>query len=250
MMRRDQLLNAIVPQRLKSPLKAMVSGLVPSLRHLDMKKRLAHLRTLGFDPGVIYDIGAAQGTWSQDAAGLWPSACIHAFEPNPSFQDELRRVGAVLAKLTIHAVFVGKAPGTIRFNDRGTHTSAKVDVSREASEHLHEARVVTLDELVGDGHCPQPDFIKIDVQGAELDVLQGAERVLEKTAALLIEVNFFRYEPSIPLVHEVIGFLADRGFVWHDIMGVLRRPYDDSLGQMDLFFLKQDHLLRQSNRWQ
>jgi hypothetical protein len=87
------------------------------------------------------------------------------------------------------------------------------------------------------------------VQGYELEVLRGATETLRACEAVMSEVSLFRYTPDTPLADEVIGFLRDRGFVLYDVAGVLRRPLDDALGQMDLVFVKEDHPLRKSSAW-
>jgi uncharacterized membrane-anchored protein YjiN (DUF445 family) len=57
-------------------------------------------------------------------------------------------------------------------------------------------------------------------------------------------VSYFRFDPGTPLVDEVIAFMKERGFQWYDVMGILRRPSDDALAQMDLLFVRADHPLR------
>jgi hypothetical protein len=109
--------------------------------------------------------------------------------------------------------------------------------------------VLVLDELLAAGELPQPEFLKLDVQGYELEVLRGAAGALRACQAVMAEVNLFRYAPETPLADEVVAFLRGHGFVLYDIVGLLRRPLDDALGQMDLVFVKEDHPLRKSNAW-
>ena len=79
------------------------------------------------------------------------------------------------------------------------------------------------------------------MQGYE--VLRGATHALNSCQALLLEVSFYREHPEMPTVEEVIEFLRGHEFKWFDVMGILRRPGDDVLWQMDLYFLKATHPL-------
>lgn len=76
--------------------------------------------------------------------------------------------------------------------------------------------VRTLDGILQEAGPEMPgpvDFLKLDVQGAELDVLKGAERVLaEQAIGVEVEVEFFQLYESQPLFRDVDAFLSERGF--------------------------------------
>jgi hypothetical protein len=91
--------------------------------------------------------------------------------------------------------------------------------------------------------------MKLDVQGAELRVLAGAGRLLTTTELLILEVSLYRFLAGAPIFHEVVAFMAERGFAVFDVAGLLRRPLDGSLAQVDLCFAREDGMLRASQRW-
>ena len=107
--------------------------------------------------------------------------------------------------------------------------------------------VVTLDEAV-DG-MPEPFLVKVDVEGGELDALSGATRTLERTELVIAEASLFEFIPGQPLAHELIGFLAERGFVLYDLYDLHTRPLDQALGMADLVFARRDGVLRASQRF-
>lgn len=219
------------------------------MRHLDMPRRLAHFKAIGFAPRVIYDVGAAAGDWARLAAGIWPDAEIVGFEPNGSNAPDLERCRADLPHFDFRTCFLGAERRNVEYTDRGTQTSLYGLDGFTAADQGTPARadMATIDALVEAGDAPRPDLIKIDVQGFELDVLRGAERVLaDGCQAVLVEVNFYKSHPQIPTADEVIDFLRGRGFAWYDTASMLRRPLDDALWQMDLLFVRRDHPLRAS----
>ena len=97
-----------------------------------------------------------------------------------------------------------------------------------------EVEVRTLDEMAGTTLL-RPLVIKIDVQGGELQVLRGAERTLESADALLIECSFVELYAGQALAHQVIAYLAERGF---RLAGAHDPEYgpDGRCIQADLFF--------------
>jgi hypothetical protein len=65
--------------------------------------------------------------------------------------------------------------------------------------------------------------------------------------AILLEVSFVPLFPGIPLMHDVVEFMRQRGFFVYDVMGIYRMPHDDVLGQLDLMFVRSGHPLRETH---
>lgn len=206
-----------------------------------MPKRLQHLSTLGIQPKVIFDIGAAQGDWARLAASIWPKASIIGFEPNRVNRRHLEQTQIDLPKFEYIPCFLGTQPLSVQYECKGNQTSLYNATASGSQQDI--ADMYVLDELLMQGRIPSPEFLKLDVQGYELEVLRGGIKAMLTCEAMLLEVNFDRDHPEIPIVHEVIGFMTACSFRWFDVMGILRHPEDDTLWQMDLLFLKSSHPL-------
>ena len=200
---------------------------------------------LGFSPKMILDVGAAHGEWSRLAATVWPDARIIAFEPNETNRAELDDVQRALPQFSYRLFFLGASPGAVEYANRGTQTSLYASAPGSGAR----AEMRTLDDCFAAGLFPQPQLIKLDVQGYELEVLAGGTRVLAGCDAVLAEVSFLQFHPDMPVADDVIAYLKQRGFVVYDTMGLLRLPEDDALGHMDLMFVRADSRLRGMRSW-
>ena len=107
--------------------------------------------------------------------------------------------------------------------------------------------VVSPDDLVSDGLIKPPDLIKVDVQGAELQVLAGATRTLREAEAVVLEVSLFGFLIGGPQLYEIVQWMKQSGFVVYDIFGGHYRPLDRALAQVDMVFVREDGLFRRSH---
>jgi hypothetical protein len=80
------------------------------------------------------------------------------------------------------------------------------------------------------------DLIKIDVQGAELDVLRGAKNTMNKTKFIILEVSMIEYNKNSPLFADVIDFMNKNNFLVNDILDI---HYSNNVCiQCDILFKK------------
>ncbi|MGD0623097.1 MAG: FkbM family methyltransferase [Thermodesulfobacteriota bacterium] len=141
------------------------------------------------------DIGANIGLYTLAMAKLvGPHGKVVSFEPaSESFQallDHVRRNS--LGKIVeAHMLVVGNKAGNCQFIDDGVLGTNRVgdSLSQRIGAKIVKRRVVTLDQIFcGDGSLP--DFIKIDVEGYEMDVLEGAQKILtQKRCPILCELH-------------------------------------------------------------
>jgi FkbM family methyltransferase len=128
-------------------------------------------------PGdVVYDIGANVGFYTLLASVLvGPSGKVISFEPLPRNLSLLRRHIRLnaLANVEVFEGAVSSRRGTARFDAEGLP-----EMGHLSDRGQFEVKVFQLDELVADGRIPPPKVMKIDVEGAELDVLEGARDTL------------------------------------------------------------------------
>jgi hypothetical protein len=121
----------------------------------------------------------------------------------------------------------------------------------EVADGDWSAPATTLDELIVD-RLRQNDrvLLKLDLEGHELEALEGARRLLPRVEVLLTEVQFYEIERNgLPTFADVLAAAADHGFVLNDVAALAARPRDGRLRMGDMIFVKHDSLLRRDEAW-
>ena len=210
---------------------------------------LQRLRTNGFVPQQIFDVGAYRGEFAKLCRSVWPNAGLTCFEVLPHRVQELRswctRDGNAVV---IESLLGGESKGAVPFHEMETASSV-------LEEHIPQVEAVksypmrTIDEVVKSSETALPSLLKLDVQGYELEVLKGAANTLPHISAILTEVNLIDIHKRAPLLDELVLFLGGKGFMTYDICGFTRRPLDQALWQADFVFIPRESALRTDKRW-
>jgi FkbM family methyltransferase len=186
-------------------------------------------RLLGAQARVIFEVGAADGADCLRYASLFPKARIFAFEPLPRSFAHLSSLGSpiVFAFQSAMADRVGKA----RFHVAGWPDSSSllppVDEGR-TFDACHRTRdridvdVETIDHFCDSQGISRIDLLKMDVQGAETLVLDGARGMLERGAIGMIftEVQFAELYAGAARFEDVAALLRRHGFRLHNLYGL------------------------------
>ncbi len=207
---------------------------------LSHRNALARLKSLGFAPGVIYDIGAYRGGWARLASEVFPAAQIVLLEANADQAATLAALGHrhVIAALgaadgdrrPFHVPRAGDVTGASLYLENTAHYAA-------SNRDVRALETVRLDTLVARERLPAPALVKIDVQGAELDVLAGGAETLRAAQALIVEVSLVDYNKGGPLIADVMAALDRAGWRCADLCEVHRTAGHFVL-QLDLLFVR------------
>lgn len=188
-----------------------------------LSKEEAFVQQLDLRGRVVYDIGAYQGEYTLFLArAVGPDGCVVTFEPNP---DNYHRVLENVALNGFRNVRVlnialgdrtGVASLTFRPSERAAgsieqHLADEMATSKEAK--TLEVRIETLDSLIQRERLPIPDFVKIDVEGLEFDVLTGmAETISSHSPALFIEIHGAGMERKVENAQRVVERVTRDGY--------------------------------------
>jgi FkbM family methyltransferase len=214
----------------------------------DMYWSLKNLHNNGFNPKQVLDIGAFEGEWTKMASSIFTEASFLMFEAQESKKNMLAQLHS--ATVDHHIGLLGpEINSKSKFYVNETVSSALPESAKEGQEYI-EVPMFTVDEVLKTKGIAKADFIKLDVQGFELEVLKGAKTTLQNAEVVLMEVSLIEINKGAPLIYEVMKFMDEHNFICYDICSIVRRPLDKALWQTDLIFVKSNSNLIQSNKYE
>lgn len=208
----------------------------------------------GIEINRVLDIGANSAQWSIELKKVCPNAEVYLMEPLPQMKIYLEDFCAKNIGCKYFMNAAGDKNETLYITTYGEDITGS-NLLAEEDDYLKSVKkqvpveVITIDSLVENKLIQIPQLTKIDVQGYELKVLQGASKLFGTTEIFIIEVTLFAFNPGSSLAAEVIQYMNENDYVIYDVTGFLRRPLDNALAQMDICFVKKNGLLRQTNAW-
>lgn len=234
------LIKRLWPQRWKLRVKR-------AMGFQDMHTRLGNLRRAGLRCTGAVDVGAYVGDWAALAHAQWQCPIL-AVEPQPGPLPALRERAKAMP-LRIEAVALSDQPGRQRFmlDDTNSRLAQATDPASAAGSSV-EVVVERLDRLLDRHPDFRPNLIKVDVQGHELRVLEGAGARLASFEVVVLEVSVIRIGP-VPVFLEVLQWMQARGFRLYDFLPMYYRPLDGALWQGDAIFVRDDSPLVASLSW-
>lgn len=186
------------------------------------RQYLEKLGADGVNPSVVYDLGSCVLHWAREAATVWPAASVFAIEAMAEVEPIYNMIG--LPPSNYHFGVLSDTDGKeITFyknvnNPAGNSCykeNAEINKDADAlftSEQATKAITMSLDTVMEQRNWPLPDLIKMDIQGAEMDVLKGASKALSHCDNLILELQHVEYNKGAPLQDEVIEYLKTIGF--------------------------------------
>jgi FkbM family methyltransferase len=167
------------------------------------------------------------------------------------FEEDLRGLSRhYKTKVVIAAACDRSGTTTINVHDVLTGSSMLKEVEGPHVDGVKRTvKAVTIDDLCGKNEFKTPFIIKIDVQGGELIVLNGAKETMKVAELIILEVQLFKFFEDGPEFYEVVDFMKNNGFVVYDIVGHSYRPLDNALASVDIAFVREEGPFRKNHHW-
>lgn len=198
---------------------------------------LARLFNMGFKPKNILDIGAHHGYWSLSSRQVFPDANYMLIEPIE--YNELANFCNQLNNFNYKNVLLFDKETEIDWYEmKNTGDS----IFKENTQHFKDCvpekkQTKTLDTLFVDSIY---DMVKLDVQGAELPVLRGGEKLISKAEIVILEMPFAgEWNKGVPNFLEHITYMENIGFKVFDIIDLHRIQNKSVVFQIDIVFVNK-----------
>lgn len=195
-----------------------------------MLDKIAHC-----NPQAVLDIGSNVGDFWSKMHPIWPNADWFLIEGNEACMPAL-----AATHQAYQIAYLGDRERDVDFYKRkGGGTDTGNSYYRELtsffdddSTEVHRVHLVPLSKIV----TPRFDFIKIDVQGAELDVIRGGLDIFKAAQWVMMEVAVKEYNQGAPTQEEVYTFMDSIGFLPDTILEEIVHPIERHVVQLDVLF--------------
>lgn len=205
------------------------------------------IKTLNFQPNLIVDIGANTGTWTRETLKHFPKSSYLLIDPQESlsknFQDLLQN-----PKVKYLPIGVGNKNDILKFTIHERDDSCSFIYSEEEATKMGyqqvEVPIKTLNTIIREQNINFPDIVKIDAEGLDLEVLEGASDLFGKTEVFMVEAAIQNklYKNSLL---KLVNKMDEAGYELYDITD-LNRPFNlPVLWLVEIIFVKKEGQLTQ-----
>jgi FkbM family methyltransferase len=221
--------------------RVAASSQVESERH-SLLGVLQQAQKIGFRPATVIDVGAAYGDFTSHCRTVFPEARYLLIEPLQEYVPSLQAVIAALPNAEYVTAAAADRSGTVVLNvhpDLVGSSLYKEDEDSDVNGVERTVPAVTLDGLCQAKKTHGPYLLKIDTQGAELQVLAGAETIFPEIELIMLEVSLFEFFQGGPLLADCVVFMKEKGFLVYEMFDFQYRLLDGAMSQVDIAFVKE-----------
>jgi len=172
---------------------------------------------------VIFDVGACDGSSIIDFKNLFSTSNIYSFEPFPFAFENLTRLSEKYNNVYTEKIAISNKNGFSNFYVNKSHatnsllksklTNSFIDV-QSVNNSIIQIETKTLDSILEERNIDKIDILKLDVQGGEILVFEGAVNALreKKIKIIYTEIWFIEGYENQPLYSDIAGFLKNFGY--------------------------------------
>ena len=178
----------------------------------------------------IVDVGCFKGDWTERVQKVYPNANYYLIDPNDHHKDKCEKLGTF-----IHAA-VGYQEEERKFYYYEEHSATGNSLYKETSNAVPYEKVITAKPLSALLPDQKYDVIKMDVQGAELEIIDGSFDLFSKTKFVQLECPVHHNNVDAPRFEHYINFMANCDFKVFDIDNIF---YNKKLMGVDFIFVNK-----------
>jgi FkbM family methyltransferase len=210
-------------------------------------RMVSSLMRQGIVPRTVIDVGANVGQFAVACAKIFPGVTVHSFEPLPGCVERLKRNVARLGDVHVYPLALGAEGGEVTMHvNSHSHSSSILALGERHRRAFPGAREVdaikvnisTLDLQMKSMSLERPVLLKLDVQGYEPQVLEGATETLNKVDYVLLEASFRPMYEGERTFMDIAKTMQDHGFEFLRPVDWLRDPHNGEVLQIDALFMK------------
>ena len=206
------------------------------------------LKTKNFIPRYIFDIGCGHGEWTKKLLKFYPNSNFFLFDADNTNKEKLENLRIKYHNINYKICLLTDNENFYTFYNMGYGSSIFEEQTPHARKQQKIKSSKLKDEIPNELKNYTNNLIKIDVQGAELKVLEGLDDLINNFEVVILEVSIHQYNKDAPLFDQVLDFMKKKNFKLYDIFDLKRLGYKKSfLLQFDCIFVRNDSKLLKVN---
>lgn len=178
------------------------------------ESRVRTIKARGINPLTAIDIGSYFGEWYKEFTEIFPNCKTLSVDANPELEGKMREANPNYMLALMGAEMKDETEFYISSANPFDPGSS---IYKESTKWGLLSRPAKMPMIALDSLNTKFDWIKVDVQGAELEVLKGGKKTLEKAMIVELELSFMRFNQGAPLAAEVISWMRDNEYEMLDI---------------------------------
>lgn len=201
-----------------------------------------HLKSKGFSPAFILDVGANHGTWTRDTQKVFPNSTYILVEPQAHLEKSIQEM-RLNSKINFYPIGLGNQNGILEFainqsDDSSSFRPSDYKIKGYEFREMVKVQMKTLDTFLKDENLPIPELIKIDAEGLDLEVLEGASSIFGVAECIVVEASV--HQKAFPnSLLRIMNVMDEKDYEIFDFTD-LNRPFPNGLlWLVELVFVKK-----------
>ncbi len=197
---------------------------------------------------TVLDIGANTGQFAEMIHQILPIATIHSFEPLPEQFIGLQGLTKKIQLLQCYQFAVGSENTEMEINANEFSASSSLLPMTELhtssfpytkNSTLQKISLRTLDSFFDEIKPTKKTLLKIDVQGFEMEVLKGADKILDLVDVVIVETSFKELYKDQPLFPDIYNYLMKKQFIYNGNFEQIHSASNGEVLQADAIFIRK-----------
>jgi FkbM family methyltransferase len=192
-----------------------------------------------FEPKSVLDIGANVGQFYNEIKTIFPDAYYYLIEGNENCKPALDGLNVDYSICLLS----DKEKEVDFYLNKNEPRCTGNSIYREKTSFYDDDQIIvetkitkTLSTLLNNQTF---DLIKIDVQGSEIDIINGGLDIIKESKGILLEVSLVEYNQNAPTKDFVYAYMDKLGFIPVELIGNINHPITHELIQQDILFLNK-----------
>lgn len=193
----------------------------------------------GIKINTVIDVGASDGRWTRMCRKHLPEANYLLIEAQNGHLEGLQQIKSDFKNLDFVLAAAGDKEGEVFFDNNDLFGGL---ASHEPLENNSiKVRLTTIDKQTEEKKLKGPFLIKLDTHGFEVPILQGALNTIKEVGLFVIEAYNYKITNNSLRYFEMCQYMENLGFSSIEMADMMLREKDESLWQMDIFFIPSNN---------